>query len=430
MRTISFLGILIILLGCSQESKQDSIFEHNILIAENVGKYTEMKLSSIISKLEYIPLETKKSSLMGYYYVIKIIVNNDFMFIGGPDYLYVFSRDGKFLNQIGALGNGPGEYKNVGDISINNSKQTIFIHYLREIREYTWGGKYLKTIHVPKIDEIPNSYIISHIFAENNTFIGHIMNLDNQKYKFCLFDDQGEINKLLPNTLFIPTDDETGLYNYQNYINFSKYNNKWYLKETINDTLSYLDGTELVPFALFDTGKYRLIDKVPKSGNWITEQTISFWHNIVISSDFIFFEMIGNKIDLPKNRREREVVFRNTSEIQITMPENQPTRYKGSTISGVYDMKNKKTTLLENDPCGIYGLVNDLDGGLPFWPRYCTDDNKLVSILSAEDLKGILTEEYFAAHEIKDKQAHQKLRALLKNLKEDDNPVVVIATLK
>ena len=42
----------------------------------------------------------------------------------------------------------------------------------------------------------------------------------------------------------------------------------------------------------------------------------------------------------------------------------------------------------------------------------------------------MLTDEYFASLKIKDQQAHQKLKELLKNLQEDDNPVIVIAKLK
>ena len=45
-------------------------------------------------------------------------------------------------------------------------------------------------------------------------------------------------------------------------------------------------------------------------------------------------------------------------------------------------------------------------------------------------MKEDLTEEYFANREIKNPQAHQKLRELLKTLKDDDNPVVVVAKLK
>ena len=98
---------------------------------------------------------------------------------------------------------------------------------------------------------------------------------------------------------------------------------------------------------------------------------------------------------------------------------------------GIYDITNQKTRLLDSDPVSrLTGLINDLDDGLSFWPRYCTSDNELIDIWQAHEMEGILTEEYFAAHEIKYPQAHQKLKELLKNLDEEDNPVIVIGKLK
>ena len=54
----------------------------------------------------------------------------------------------------------------------------------------------------------------------------------------------------------------------------------------------------------------------------------------------------------------------------------------------------------------------------------------VADVWNANDMKEILTEKYFASQEIKDPNAHQELKELLKNLKDDDNPVVVIAKLK
>jgi predicted MarR family transcription regulator len=50
--------------------------------------------------------------------------------------------------------------------------------------------------------------------------------------------------------------------------------------------------------------------------------------------------------------------------------------------------------------------------------------------MAGEDMKEFLTEDYFAAHEIKDPAAHKKLKDLVQKLDFDDNPVVVIAKLK
>ena len=72
----------------------------------------------------------------------------------------------------------------------------------------------------------------------------------------------------------------------------------------------------------------------------------------------------------------------------------------------------------------------DLNGGLSFIPRYYAGNNIVVDIWNAEEMEEILTEEYFSLQTIKDQQSYQKLRKVLKNLKDDDNPVVVVAQLR
>jgi hypothetical protein len=71
-----------------------------------------------------------------------------------------------------------------------------------------------------------------------------------------------------------------------------------------------------------------------------------------------------------------------------------------------------------------------LNGGLSFIPKYYAGNNEVIDIWSPADMKEMLTDKYFASLKIKDPQAHQKLKELLKTLKDDDNPVVVVAKLK
>ena len=100
-------------------------------------------------------------------------------------------------------------------------------------------------------------------------------------------------------------------------------------------------------------------------------------------------------------------------------------------LLGVYDIVNKNNRLLDTDPIsGMSGLINDLDGGLSFWPKYYTSENELVAVWQPYEMKEYLKEEYFAAHEIKSPEAHLKLKELLRKLDEEDNPVMVIGKLK
>jgi hypothetical protein len=54
----------------------------------------------------------------------------------------------------------------------------------------------------------------------------------------------------------------------------------------------------------------------------------------------------------------------------------------------------------------------------------------LVALYQSYLLKEYLTDEHFARQNIKDQEAHQRLKDLLANLDEEDNPVLMIATFK
>ena len=99
-------------------------------------------------------------------------------------------------------------------------------------------------------------------------------------------------------------------------------------------------------------------------------------------------------------------------------------------VFGIYNIAEKTNILLDTNDHLEPGIINDINGGLPFFPRYYAGNNMVVDIWTAEEMKESLTEEYFVKQTIKDPQSHQKLKELLNNLKEDDNPVVVVARLK
>jgi hypothetical protein len=99
-------------------------------------------------------------------------------------------------------------------------------------------------------------------------------------------------------------------------------------------------------------------------------------------------------------------------------------------LYGLYDVVKNTNILLDTDVHQQKGIINDIDGGMSFTPRFYAGNNEVVDVWRAEDMKEMLTDEYFATQQIKDPQAHQRLKELLKNMEEDDNPVVVIAKMK
>ena len=78
------------------------------------------------------------------------------------------------------------------------------------------------------------------------------------------------------------------------------------------------------------------------------------------------------------------------------------------------------------------GFENDIDGGLPFYPQSVSSSGTYwLAYVNPSDMKEILTEEYFAAHpDIQNKKKLDKLRAIVANADEEDNPILVLLKLR
>ena len=74
----------------------------------------ELLLTDLGEKITYIPLETTEESLIKLNSGSKMIVTDQYIFIGEDQSpILCFDRStGKFLRTIGSLGQGPGEYRN------------------------------------------------------------------------------------------------------------------------------------------------------------------------------------------------------------------------------------------------------------------------------------------------------------------------------
>ena len=421
-----------LLLGCQQNNMDDTHGIAVIDVVNKLGKYQEISASRFVSNLDYIVLETSHNCPIEENWALRgIIVTASHIFIASRFYCYTFDRGGRFIGNIGSRGQGPGEYQVISGISVDEENQTLYIETLRTILEYSWDGTFRQTISVPKsLNEIHAGEIS---FVRDSLFIGHINNRNgNEPKNFLLFNKSGQIVKSFNNHVII---NRTQPYGYgEGAMKPFSVKGKVYVKEISNDTLYFLnEQNKLVRQFVFGAGNYGITKEKRRDADFSTEHEIqrgtiripSPFISMVGIPDFIFFsftatELPGN-IPFPENRARNTVI-----------PSSANVRYvKMAHVVGLYDIDNQQTQLLDTDPVSnLYGLINDLDGGLSFWPRYYTSNNELVDVWNAFEMKEILTEKYFAAHEIKDAKAHQKLKALLKGLDFEDNPVIVIGKLK
>ena len=401
---------------CTEEKPQG---EYPVIdVANDVvsNNYQRAYCSDFFSSIELIPLETKQECLINSSIVA---VNDSFIFIVGERQLYVFDRSGNFLNQIGEIGRGPGEYTSAADFFFNNDGATVFVENYTQILEYKFDGKFIRSIRKPE----PDDPLTNCLYVGDNIFVGSVRYDGNNEYKYCLFDGNGDIIEFFPNYIFFnrirqfASRDDLALQPVRIY-------NQIYLKDYVNDTIYVLADSKLEPAYVFDLGKYsypkELLEGVGLGVPGMNIPYNIFWFTprFVGSTKYFFYELwVPKVLPRPKGKLKYCKIRHQYFPDDIL-------------IFGIFDREQNVNLLLDTDQHHQRGIINDIDGGLPIFPRYYAGDGVVVDIWEAEEMKEMLTEEYFSKQTIKDRQAHQKLKEVLKNLDEEDNPVVVIAKLK
>jgi hypothetical protein len=399
------------------------------------GKYQRVYCSDYFSSIELIPLETNNKALIGIRTLDRIALINDSLifvlselrtdnifFQWNPRNLFVFDRSGKFLNQIGRIGQGPGEFVGIQTAYLNPEKQTVYVDDNRKIFEYDFSGKFIGSFRKPNT---PSNKRVTTNYVGDNLFIGSISYSYNEKYRYFLFDQTGEIVKTFPDR-YILDFDATINDPYLDNLRPFRIDENVYLKDCgINDTVYLIDNFDLKPAYVFNFGKY----KYPSGGmneegqikieDYLDEASRRYFRiiDIVGTPKYFFYELI-----IPRSFPALE------SRLEMS-PNGQLDRsyYR---VYGIFDIAKNTNILLDMDRHQQQGIINDINGGLSFIPRYYAGNDEIVDIWRADDMKEFLTDDFFATQTIKDEQAHQKLRDLLRKMKEDDNPVIVIAKMK
>ncbi|VAW25160.1 hypothetical protein MNBD_BACTEROID01-353 [hydrothermal vent metagenome] len=142
------LFLIVFVIGCSSKSKKsinEKIHSDNrtstafIQLPQN-GKQ-QLNASEFADTVIYIPLETLSKSFIRRITQVQLI--SDRIFLNCFDKLLVYSKNGKFIRQIGKNGKGPGEYLIIFGFEVIND--TIFISTTgkRSLLKYSLQGEFL-----------------------------------------------------------------------------------------------------------------------------------------------------------------------------------------------------------------------------------------------------------------------------------------------
>jgi hypothetical protein len=163
-------------IAVSCNKKTESIrSDSNIKTIKSLNKESDLsKDSPPFEEVVIVPLETNDDILIGD--IENVQINDSLIFISdGNKKLFVFNKDGKFRNKIGAKGNGPGEYLAIGTFFIDEINNQIVITDQASFAFYYYGidGQFKSKKKIDQsIVDIPRSALL---LDENNLLQNYII---------------------------------------------------------------------------------------------------------------------------------------------------------------------------------------------------------------------------------------------------------------
>jgi hypothetical protein len=390
------LIVIIFLVSCNNPKlskaidikTQNSIeLPYNIDLENNIDVDKSVPLSTMGKELEYIPLETTKSSMLTK--INRIELSADFIFISDFNKLLQFDRKGKFIRQVGSNGRGPGEYIYVLDFCIDEKGKKVYVIAwgINDILEYDFVEKFIgKSSTLPfnskQVFVNDSSGFVFHIWDAPDTTIASKNNLYITDPKFnILFKIKRHF--IRNSNLGIGT---TPMYFYNGSLRFEQFG---------VDTLYTVKKDKLEPYAIFNLGQIKMDPNVifPRPGSLqeISDQLKDkLWINDVKENkNFLFIKLEYGLSDSSKNL--------------------------------IFNKQTSEIASLENN-----GFTNDIDGGIPFWPDYIYSDSILVDYYDANSFLNKIGKVDSEQQKVKYGDKYIQVEKLANILDKLANPVLTI----
>lgn len=215
MKFTAFFSLIIIigyfLSSCSGGRQRDEdIYVHvDFVGAERQSLYVE----DVFDCVEFIPLETSYSCLLTEEPLILAVTDSFVVLSNMMRDAFLFDRkDGRFVQQVGKRGNGPDEYYFlVFDACFDQYHNILYTN-----KGDKWVGINIRNNKVedrvvrPKISDKDGILSIVNPYRMNDSlYIGYVNNLTGkEKMKLVVFNRNGEVVKYYSNTLFYEMEKE------------------------------------------------------------------------------------------------------------------------------------------------------------------------------------------------------------------------------
>ena len=436
MKHMSLLLIgVFVLLGCSSNKKQEPISKSGVPVinlSEDVSTVPSLLLSEAAEKLEIVSLEMTDESVLSDITEMQVTDHNIWIDHGREFYIYRFSRTGKFLNKIGSIGQGPGEYTTYSTFLVDEDKKELYIiANTNGVLAYDFEGNFKrKIIDIQMILQLFSSpydqYILNNqkFFATQNFGLYRPIDKDSL-WSFVSLGDDFQKKKYFKNPAHVGREEQiiANRANMDRMVNYWReyltsmdtYNAQLTLKYPDTDTIyCYDDATnQLSPqYAIFtdeEKGDYEATHL------WFKDRKAFDYFSIFSyypTKDFIY--LVGSKGE------EVYTYCYNKKDGSVRLQKRQSAITKRDVPWFSFPLRQmKRDFVLDNDLGGGDFTVDSRSSG-KYW----------IDILEPGGDENWIDIDQIKSSTVIDESKKKELIRVLESATEDSNPILMIATLK
>lgn len=270
-RRIFLSGMIVLLLASvyschNKESVKGPV--DTIDVAALFEERVEAPLSAIGDLFRLVPLETNEESIISGNPSRVIFANGNY-YLDSQKKIYRFSEDGEFLNTIGNIGRGPGEYTYFGSYDVSDCGRFVAVLSSRRALLYNKEGDFIRSFPVDNKAQrivVTSDVVVTHSDHDHEA----------SEHSFCIYTLEGTPLKCFP-TFQKFIEPERMVQVLQNSAFFFKYANNLYVKEYMGDTIYMFSGIKLEPRLVLSTTTYRLTPEKRSVINGFTEVLSTQW---------------------------------------------------------------------------------------------------------------------------------------------------------
>lgn len=388
-----------------------------------------VKLSDFVEEIEYIPIESK-DFFLEYPTIYDYDAEEDLFFLGDLYNVFAVDRSGRVVNKIGKRGDGPKDYIQVIDVSIDKKNKYVYVYgaYTHVVLKYDYQGNFIRKMFSVIWEENMASSILyndDNFIAVSESYFFRLKDVIDRLFGFAVVDTTGKMIDISPSPVStINNPGKNQLVQFMPSIQYTKFQGNYLLLSSSGspDTIYTVEDSRLIPRFILNYGDEKpLLEKLWITGNG-DERRKNIHNNIFIYNSALETERCFI-IKLCRKGKEY-IVFKD--------------KKTGKNFSTLYDHYGFNTHLgeqfISDVPKWYFGFRNDIDGGVDTYPVVVSekeDECYWVSYIPAEQMKELLTDDYFAGRkEVLQPSRQEELRKMVSGLNEDDNPVLILMKLK